>query len=296
MGGLAPRSRGLEVWAIASTLAVAILACARASDEAAGAAPGGRRIVAIGGAVTETVYALGAGDRVVAVDTSSVYPEAATKLPQVGYQRALAAEPILALEPDLVLASSDAGPASTLDQLRAAGVKVVVTAPASTAATAGDRVEVIADALGDQAHGRALAAALEQASDAAIQRAATKARPRVLFVYARGGGTLMVSGRGTPADAMLALAGADNVIDDFDGYKPLSAEVVVAAAPDVILLPSRGLDSVGGVDGVLAMPGIPVTPAGKARRIVGFDDLLLLGFGPRLAEAIDGLAKVLGGA
>jgi iron complex transport system substrate-binding protein len=115
----------------------------------------------------------------------------------------------------------------------------------------------------------------------------------VLFIYARGGGTLMVGGTGTPAAAMIRLAAGENAVSAFDGFKPLTAEAVTTAAPDVILVPSRGLATLGGVDGLVAQPGIALTPAGKARRVVAMDDLLLLGFGPRLGSAVRELAILL---
>jgi iron complex transport system substrate-binding protein len=124
-------------------------------------------------------------------------------------------------------------------------------------------------------------------------RAEAATTPRVLFVYARGAGTMMVAGTETPAEAMIALAGAANAAEGFAGFKPMTAEAVVAAQPDVILMPERGLESLGGADGLLEQPGVALTPAGKNRRIVTMDDLLLLGFGPRLGEAVQTLTTKL---
>jgi len=286
------RGGSTRAWAIATTAALAAWACARGGS---GDLDGAPRIVCVGGAVCETVFALGDGDRVVAVDSSTVYPPAAARLPKVGYQRTLSAEPILALDPAVVIAAAEAGPAVALDQLRAAGVRVAVMPEATTPATAAARVRSIAAALGRAAAGARLAAEVEADADAAVARARRPGRaPRALFVYARGAGTAMVSGAGTVADAMLRLAGAVNAVDGHDGFQPLSAEALVAAAPEVILVPARGLDSLGGVDGLLALPGVAATPAGRARRVVAMDDLLLLGFGPRLGAAIDELARKLG--
>ena len=300
-----------RTWAMAATAALAVLACARSSGDsrsegvgAPSALPVGRgaelpvgsfdrgrgvRIVCVGGAVCETVFALGAGDQVVAVDTSTGYWAGAAGLPRVGYQRALSAEPILALGPDLVIAAAEAGPAVALEQLRAAGVRVAVMPEARSPESAAERIRQVAAALGKDAEGRALAGGVVETSRAAAARRAGR-RVRVAFVYARGSGTVMVAGRDTPAGAMLALAGADNAVDGYQGYKPLSAEALVAAAPDAILVPARGLASLGGAAGLLAQPGVADTPAGRTGRIVAMDDLLLLGFGPRLGEAIDELA------
>ena len=259
---------------------------------ACGAGPG--RILPLGGPVTETVYALGAGDLVVGTDTSSVYPEAAARLPQVGYQRTLAAEGILSLKPDLVLATDEAGPANVLEQLRTAGVRVVLVPGEHSVAGAQAKVRAIAAALGRETEGDKLAAAIAaQAEEAQAILVKSPARPKVLFLYARGASTLNVSGRGTSADAMIALAGAQNAVTGYEGYKPLTAESAVAAAPDYILMLDRGLSSVGGKDSVLAQPGLALTPAGRNKRIVALDDLLLLGFGPRTGQAIAELARAL---
>ena len=271
----------------------ALASCGRADAGApAGAAP---RIVSIGGAVTETVFALGAGAQVVAVDTSSVYPPAATGLPHVGYQRQLSAEGILAQRPTLVLAIHDAGPAAVLEQLRDSGVRVVrIGRDGFDTASAAEKITQVAAALERPAEGRALVARLDGELAAAGALAGRAGRqPRVLFVYARGPGAAHVSGTETAADAMIRLAGGTNAVAGFTGFKPLTAEAVVQAAPEVVLVPTRGLESLGGVDGLLAQPGMALTPAGQARRVVAIDDVVLLGFGPRLGQGLRELALAL---
>jgi iron complex transport system substrate-binding protein len=249
------------------------------------------RIVSIGGSVTEVVYRLGAGDRLVGADTSSIYPEAATRLPQVGYQRMLSVEGVLSLQPSLILASADAGPPEAVTLLQGAGTPIVTVPNEPTLAGAQRKIRVIAEALGRKAKGEALAATV--ARDIAVVRHALrhlKSRPRVLFIYARGQGAMSVSGAGTSADAMIALAGGVNAVTEYTGFKPLTPEAVIAAAPDILLIPERGLASIGGMDPLLAAPGVALTPAGRARRIVAMDDLRLLGFGPRLGQAVQELA------
>jgi iron complex transport system substrate-binding protein len=253
-------------------------------------ASGKRRIITVGGAVTETVFALGAGDEVVAVDTSSVYPDGALRLPQVGYQRLLSAEGILALSPDLVIASEEAGPPATIEQLRSANVRVERMPNAKTPEEAAVRITAVGAALGRPAS--ALADRVRRDSAAATARI-PRDGPRFVFVYARGAGILMVGGGDTGGSAMVELAGGRNAAGEIRGYKPLSAEVLIDAAPDVIVIPARGLESLGGTAGMLALPGVAATPAGRNGRIVAVDDLLLLGFGPRLPEAIDELARKL---
>jgi iron complex transport system substrate-binding protein len=279
--------RWLRAIAIAVFVAAGVVTCARAREPA----KVGTRIVTVGGAITETVFALGAGAQVVAVDTSSVYPPEVTRLPQLGYQRTLAAESVLALSPDLVVASAEAGPPAALDQLRAAGIAVAVIPVALTPDAAAARIEAVGAAIGAGVAAHALAARVTGEARAALA-GCCRAHPTAVLIYARGAGTAMIAGRDTAGAAMLALAGARTPAS-FTGFKPLSPEVLVEAAPDVIVIPTRGLATLGGEPGLLALPGVAATPAGKARRIVAMDDLLLLGFGPRLPAAIAELGAKL---
>ena len=253
------------------------------------------RIVSIGGTVTEIAYALGAGDRIVAVDATSLYPKAATEKPNVGYMRQLAAEPILALEPSLVLAVEDAGPVVVLDQLREAGVAVVTVPDEPSYPGVIDKITRIAEALDATEEGQKLAAHLEsefKTLSAALD--GTPDRPRVLFMLSIGqGGVPMAAGRDTSAEGIIHLAGGINAVDAFEGYKPLSPEAAVAAQPDVLLITTRSLGLLGGKAGLLDLPEVAVTPAGQASRILSLDGLLLLGFGPRTGEAVRWLAQQL---
>jgi iron complex transport system substrate-binding protein len=252
------------------------------------------RIVTLGGSVTEIVYALGAGDQVVGVDASSVYPEAATEKPNVGYFRKVPAEGVLSLNPSLVLALEGTGPPTVFEQFRSAGVRTVKVSEVPSVEGAKQKIRKLGDLLGRSARADSLIAAMERELEAArALRTEASSTPRVLFVYARGSGTMNVAGRGTSAAAMIELAGGTNAITDFEGHKPMSAEAVVEAEPDVILALTRGLESIGGTEGLLEQPGIPLTPAGKQKRIVAMDDLLLLGFGPRLGTAVQRLTKKL---
>ncbi|PEN07737.1 hemin ABC transporter substrate-binding protein [Longimonas halophila] len=252
------------------------------------------RILPLGGSVTEIVYALGEGERVVGVDASSVYPEAATEKPDVGYYRQLSAEGVLSLNPALILALEGTGPPAVLDQLRSADVRVETIADEPTVEGAKQKIRRVAELLGRADAGDELIAEMErQLSEARTLREEADATPHVLFIYARGSGTMNVAGSGTSAEAMIELAGAENALTGIDGFKPLTAEAVVEAEPDVILMLTRGLDSVGGVEGVLEQPGIELTPAGENCRIVAMDDLLLLGFGPRLGTAVRALTEKL---
>lgn len=285
--------------AIAAALSVIVLgavACARASDEVRrGAAERPARIVTIGGPVTEAVFALGAGGRVVGVDATSTFPPEVAALPEVGYLRALAAEGILALDPELVVASADAGPPATLDTLRAAGVRVELLPPVDSVVGAANRIRSIGRSLGEPGPADALADRVE-ADGAAAVAAAARPSGRVLYLYARGAGAPMVGGRDTAIAAMLGLVGATSAVTAWSGYRPLTAEAIVEARPDAIVMPARVHALLGGTAGVLALPGIAETPAGATRRVVALDDQLLVGFGPRLPEAIAALDRALAGA
>lgn len=254
-----------------------------------------RRLVAVGGSVTEIVYALGLGDRLLAVDSTSLYPPAATELPSVGYMRQLSAEPILALAPEVVVAIEDSGPAAALNQIRDAGVPVVVIPDDPSPQGVLAKIDMIAAALGVEAEGRALHDKV--AGDLAAVGGAfgeVVERPRVLFLLTISQGrSAVAAGRKTSAEGIIALAGGVNAIDGFKSYKPLSPEAAVAAAPEVLLVTQRSLDLLGGKEALLATPEIALTPAGRAGRVVVMDGLLLLGFGPRTAEAVAELGRQL---
>lgn len=269
----------MRAWLLA--LALLVAGCSRATAKTE---EGRARIVAVGSAVTETLYALGDGAEVVAVDTSSLFPEAATKLPQIGYQRTISVEGVLAQKPTLVIGSAEAGPPAAIEQLRAAGVRVETLPNEPTVAGARARIAKIAALVHrDPAH--VLATFDAEVARAKSAAAGAKARPKVLAIYARGTNAMQVFGTNTATASMLELAGADNAVTEFEGSRPLTAEALVKAAPDVILVPTRGLGSLGGAEGLLKVPGVAETPAGKNRRIVEVDDLLLLGFGPRTGQA-----------
>jgi iron complex transport system substrate-binding protein len=271
-------------------LAVATPVAADACDGIAASGP----VISIGGDVTEIVYALGAGERVIAVDITSGYPKEARALPQVGYMRQLSAEPILSLSPSLILAIGDSGPPQVLDQLRAAGTCVALIPDEHSPVGIIRKVGAVAAALDREAEGDVLKRQLET-EFAALQASlsAIKDRPRVLFLFSVGEGAPMVGGRKTSADAIIDLAGGRNAIESFEDFKPASSEGIIAAAPDVVLVTELTLEKLGGVEGLLQRADIAETPAGKAKRVVAMESLLLLGFGPRTPQAIRDLATAL---
>ncbi len=268
-------------------LACALVLAATATAEA-------RRIVSIGGAVTEIAFALGAEGEIVAVDTTSLWPPEADDLPDIGYMRRLSAEPILALTPDLVLASADSGPQAVLEQLAAAGIEVETIPDEPSIEGIYRKVDAVARALGREAEGEQLQAEIAAAFAAAERAvAAVEPSPRVLFIISMGRGAPQAAGHDTAADAIIRLAGGTNAVTGYAGYRPLNPEAAIAAAPDLILTMTQAAEALGGPETLLARPEIRLTPAGEAGRLVALDGLLLLGFGPRTPEAVRELAGSL---
>ncbi|GBD17334.1 Hemin-binding periplasmic protein HmuT [bacterium HR26] len=254
------------------------------------------RIVPLNGDIAEIVWALGLGENVVGVDTSARYPPEARQLPSIGYQRRLSAEGILSLNPTVIVGTQEAGPPEVIQQLRDAGVPVILVEDKPSLETPGAKIRAVARALGVPGRGEALARKTEQEiAEAKALAARARSKPRVLFLYLRGTRTQMIGGLGTDAHVMIEAAGAidagaeSGIVE----YKPLTPEALVAAQPDVLLLLEAGLESVGGVDGLLQLPGIAETPAGQNRRVVALDDLYLLGMGPRTGQALRDLVLAL---
>ncbi|MEL6234998.1 MAG: ABC transporter substrate-binding protein [Pseudomonadota bacterium] len=246
-------------------------------------------MLSVGGAITEIVYALGQGDRLVARDTTSSFPPEAAALPDVGYMRSLSPEGVLSVGPDLILLDEGAGPPDTLDVLRSASVPLVIVPDAPTRAGILEKVRVIGAALGVEAEAAALSAQIGSEFDRAAARVAQIAAPeraRVLFILSTQGGRILAAGRNTSAAAIIALAGGLNAVDAFEGYKPLTDEAVAAAAPDWILMMDRGGGHDTALDDLVAMPALAPTNAARNRAVIRMNGLYLLGFGPRTAQAI----------
>jgi len=238
--------------------------------------------------------ALGAGALLVGVDTTSLYPAAVTKLPNVGYVRQLSAEGLLSLRPDIVLTGSEAGPATALEQARDAGVEIVTMSEGYTAEAVAAHIETAGRALGRDAEAARLVETFEAdiaTVEADLARIAEK--PRVLFILQTSRGAALVSGTDTAAHAMIELAGGVNAVTEYRGYKPFSPEAAALAAPDVILMTDQTVGAIGGADSVLSAAAFATTPAGRNGRLVTMDALYLVGFGPRLAHALRDLAVKL---
>ncbi|MEO0812808.1 MAG: ABC transporter substrate-binding protein [Myxococcota bacterium] len=253
------------------------------------------RWVTLGSSVTEIVYKLGHGDKVVGTDLTSLYPDETKPVRTLGHFRGLSSEGVLSLRPTLVVAVDGVGPPEAVAAIKRAGVRWVTVPNGHTRTELRAKFAEVGRAIGDEAGSITLLKQVDATLDSIKQRA-TKPKPKVLFVYARGRGAMNVAGQETGANTILSWAGAVNAVRGFEGYRPLTAEAVVTAKPDYILVTTRGLESLGGVEGLLKAPGVRLTPAGKNRRVIAIDDLELLGFGPRVGSGVSKLAKALSGS
>ena len=278
----------LAVWAYTQTAFLPALA-----DDTVNCQSAGRRVVALGGAVTESILALGAGNRMVGRDTTSTHPDAAG-LPDVGYYRRLASEGILSLKPDLILAEPDAGPDVVLEQVSAAGVCVIRMPRGGSADAIAQRLLAVASALGLGDSGAGLAAGIKADMTALSQMIPPETdRPKILFLLSVSGGTPVAAGDDTDAAAVIDLIGGKNAIENVTGYKPLSAEAAIAAKPDVILMMDRGGEHGPANAELFGHPAIAATPAGTNESVIRMDGAYMLGFGPRTASAIRDLSTFL---
>lgn len=251
------------------------------------------QIVSLGGAITETLFALGRGPQLRAVDTTSTYPAAANALPKVGYLRQLSAEGILAMKPDLVLLSGEAGPAAAVAHLKTAGVALEQVDIGRSPEAVALMVEAIGRATNESEAASALAAAVTDQFDELAVALPTEGRQSVLLLLAAGNGPLLGAGANTAASAMINLAGGELAFPDMQGYKAVSLEPVLAADPDWIVLPSHVAMAMGGPKGVAALDIVARTRAGSEGRVAIIDSHYLLGFGPRAAQAAADIATLL---
>ncbi|MFK0569830.1 hemin ABC transporter substrate-binding protein [Endozoicomonas sp.] len=258
-----------------------------------------QRIISAGNGVTEIIYALGAGDQVIAVDQTSTWPQAVNQLPRLGYHKQLSAEGILALQPTMLIGTDDMGPPSTLAQLESAGVDVEALPLNHTAESIEIQIKSLASILGKEQQGNELWETIEDSLEEAEALAASyeqkyEKKVPVLFVLAMGGRSPTVSGSGTAANAIIDLAGGYNpAAEQFKGYKALSNEAMLLLAPEVIIFPgSTSNPDVTPETLLKQMPILKQTPAGRNGRIVAIDgNMLLGGLGPRTGEVALSLAK-----
>ena len=250
-----------------------------------------KRIVSIGGAVTEILYALGFEDRLAGVDTTSLYPAAALRdKPNVGYMRQLSAEGVLGLNPSLVLAVQGSGPKETIDVLEAAKVPLVLVPETFSEAGLLEKIKLVGHAMGADARAECLTSVVtDDLAQLRALRAKVTKPVRVMFVMSLLNGRAMAAGQKTAANEIIALSGGVNAIDSYDGYKIINDEAIIAAKPDVVLSIQRGKDSLE-ADAVYVHPAFALTPAAANKAFIAMEGLYLLGFGPRTAAAARDLA------
>lgn len=237
-------------------------------------------LVAIGGGLTETIFALGAGKQVLGADTTSTYPEPANALPRVGYQHTLTPESILSLRPDVLIHDGSAGPGTTLERVAGAGVKLLTVSGEPSLNGFKIRVVTLGCWLRSEARAMEIIGSVEADLDSAREIQADLGRPpRLVLLMAHGQGNAVAAGRDTKADALARLCGGENVFQDYSGYRPVSREGVMARRPDALIISGEAAADFGG-----SLSQVP--------QYVG-DTLFLLGFGPRLGEAVLDVSRFL---
>tara|TARA_B100000795_G_scaffold251476_1_gene220353 strand:- start:7905 stop:8771 length:867 start_codon:yes stop_codon:yes gene_type:complete len=239
------------------------------------------RIVSLNGAISEIIAGLGYEENIVATDITSNYPAKIDKLPKVGHNKQIQAEGVLSQNPGLVVGiEKDLNP-KVVEQIRSSGVKVVLFDQEHSI----EGTKILIRAVKDSLQFTKKTDDLERLIDESINQLQTFERsPKVLFIYARGAGTILVAGKNTQMDKMITIAGGQNAITNFTSFKPLTAEAIVTANPDVILMFKSGAKSLNGVfDNI---PGIMETSAGKNKRMITMEGQYLAGFGPRVGKAV----------
>lgn len=248
------------------------------------------RIVALNGDITEVIFALGLGENVVAVDTSATYPAETAELPKIGYQRRLSAEGILSMAPTLVIGNENAGPPEILEQIRSTGVPVVILHAVTTLDGATRKIRGVAQALGIPDKGEEIVTQLESEIDE-VKSIAGQAQelPTAVFLYMRGLDALFLIGEDHLSHELFETSGAvsGGAASGITGpFIPLTAESLAAADPDCIVVLARGLESVGGREGLLQIPGVGQTTAAQEGCILDFDDQYFGGGGPRMGQVL----------
>jgi len=249
------------------------------------------RVVVLANGAAEIMNSLNARSILVGRDISST-EESLQNIPLVVSGHQVVSEKVIALKPDLVLIDASSGPKSALDQIKAAGIKIVAIPESWTLKDIEIKVRAVGAAIGAQAQAELLVEQILQK----IGSTQVKASPRIAFLYLRGTSSIyLIGGPGSGADSLIGSIGAIDVgaLAFEHPFNTLTAEALAIANPDVILVMSKGLESVGGVSGLLKLPGVGQTNAGKSSRIIDVDDSLLLSFGPRTPSLVSALALMV---
>jgi iron complex transport system substrate-binding protein len=249
------------------------------------------RVVVLANGVAEIMESLNAGSILVGRDISST-ENSLESVPIVTSGHQVIPEKVISLKPDLVIIDASAGPRTAINQIRSAGIKVIQTPESWNLADINVKIRAVGAAIGANKSAEALIATMEQSSSAA----SVSNKPRVAFLYLRGTSSVyLIGGPGSGADSLLQSLGAVDVGAQTLNrpFNTLTAESLATLNPDVILVMSKGLESVGGVQGLIKLPGVAQTSAGKNSAVIDVDDSLLLSFGPRTPSLLDQLAKAL---
>jgi len=249
------------------------------------------RVVVLANGVAEIIQSLNAQSVIVGRDISST-EDSLSDIPIVTSGHQVLPEKVIALKPDLVLIDASTGPKSAIEAIRSAGIKVIQTPESWSLADLPIKVRAVGDAIGAQDQAEDLVQQLNQS----LRVSTVKNSPRVAFLYLRGTSSVyLIGGAGSGADSMLDAIGAIDVgAQSLDRpFNTLTAESLAELNPDVILVMSKGLESVGGVQGLLKLPGVGQTKAGKNSAVIDVDDSLLLSFGPRTPSLVEALVKAL---
>lgn len=239
-----------------------------------------QKIVSLSGAITEIIATLGEENQIVGRDVTSTYPEGLSAK-DLGHVRSMTIEPIMAVSPTLILASEKDMNPELLSKIKESGIKMELINQEYSVDGAKNLIKNVAGIIG-KTDFQPLLDAIDM-NIAKVQPFEKK--PKVLFIYARGAGTMMVAGENTPMDALIKIAGAENAVTGFEDFKPLTPEALVQGNPDVILLFDSGFNSLGGIDGLMKIPGVSQTNAGKNKKVITMDGSLISNFGPRTGKA-----------
>lgn len=258
------------------------------------------RIVSLNGDLTEIIFELGLGENVVGVDVTTTYPAEAAALNDegqtVGFAQQLAAEAVLRFDPTLVVGDQQVAPPEAIEQLREAGIPVVILETQTTLDGVQTKINQMAEILGVPEEGAELAERVLAEINAARDLAESDASdPTVAFVYVRGPQVVFLFGAGMPTQAMIEGAGAIDagVEAGVFGPAPLTPEALIAAAPTVIVLPEAGLAALGGIEAFLQLPGVAETPAAKNNAFLAYDEAYFFNLGPRAGQALDEFVRDL---
>ena len=249
------------------------------------------RVVVLANGVAEIIQSLNAESIIVGRDVSST-EDSLADIPIVTSGHQVLPEKVIALKPDLVVIDASTGPKAAIETIKAAGISVVQTPESWSLQDLPIKVRAVGTAIGAQDQAEELVKQINQSLNAAE----VKNSPRVAFLYLRGTSSVyLIGGTGSGADSLLTAIGAIDVgAQTLDRpFNTLTAESLAALNPDVILVMCKGLESVGGIEGLLKLPGVAQTRAGKNSAVIDVDDSLLLSFGPRTPSLVDALAKAL---